>query len=396
MAGATHVAGALPAGARAAELADEVANVPSGAGAQGGVCVTSPMQIQQKMQRQRALAIERRRMAGRHAAGGMAQANQIPLASTALHLKSARSASFVPSEDSPGSFAERAEKAFQATSAAGKKTQLPAVEVGRGEEPTASGAMGSRVLAHSVEDKAAMRSSAYSTIDEIEVFDCDLHGHLPEAQRCARKERGGGTGWDLHVEQQRPPAFDACAEQVIPLSEESTTPGRRWYKPWGGKPKPVAQASAAGSSSRGTGSNAVERTAVCAFGAADRWGSASPEPFGSMGSSSNEPGSLAWGGGGSSCSTSRSLPRGQSQTSTDAVAGDSTTFEVYKASERGAAPAGERRPRPGAGHAHPLELVHDISIEEKREYGGDKPRSRRHNEAAANGNEGPLSLLAKC
>merc|ERR1740129_2365763 len=209
-----------------------------------------------------------------HAAGGMAQANQIPLASTALHLKSARSASFVPSEDSPGSFAERAEKAFQATSAAGKKTQLPAVEVGRGEEPTASGAMGSRVLAHSVEDKAAMRSSAYSTIDEIEVFDCDLHG-----------------------QQQRPPAFDACAEQVIPLSEESTTPGRRWYKPWGGKPKPVAQASAAGSSSRGTGSNAVERTAVCAFGAADRWGSASPEPFGSVGSSSNEPGSLAWGGG---------------------------------------------------------------------------------------------------
>lgn len=244
----------------------------------GNISSTPAAQLQQRMLRQRQLAMERRRVAGRHAAGGMAQANQLPAMSPMLKAPGWERV-LGEGIEKPGSLVDQAEKAFKHSVVHhGKRDQdwrsksgLSSVEEHRAHdagqdagEPTATPSPSGGVTS------AATRNHLAPAIDEIDdIIDVALAeptgAELDGAPRGNIKEV---TSWNLHVE---PARVVPSAAEVTPVQGTGAAradDGRRWYKPWGNRSKsnpPPSQNSGAAANNAGTGSGPPEATPISDF-----------------------------------------------------------------------------------------------------------------------------------
>jgi len=229
-------------------------------------------QIQQKMAKQRQLALERRRMAGRMTAGGMAQANQLPAPSSQLPSKA-------PGWDrvlgegidvKPGSLAEKAEAAFNDAKGGrptplGMKASTPLMSVDeKGEVETMSTALEGVGCNPGPGSRSGMHAPmATSGIEEIEVsddidfdqpssFDQPSGGRKPgpmqmpggQSQQAQQQQNAKASpGWGSLQEEE--PAAQAQQPAAAEAGQEAG--GRRWYNPttWT-KPKQSAAKANAG------------------------------------------------------------------------------------------------------------------------------------------------------
>lgn len=258
-----------------------------GAPSQGGAFASKDAgQIQQKMARQRQLALERRRMAGRMTAGGMAQANQLPAPAATLPTK-APGWDRVLGEgiEKPGSFAEKAQAAFdgtQSTTIVKAGTQLTSVNENAEQRGVDSQQNSARSASNTLLEEKQMPKplATQGTIEEVDldmaisdVLDIELPTLDSRSQklpgRIHRQESPGGfqqptnnleaakmgDGWGLQVEDSMSGAGMLAGAQA-----QDQAGGRRWYKPstWN---KPNQEKSNKGARNSAT----VEVTAVSAL-----------------------------------------------------------------------------------------------------------------------------------
>lgn len=280
--------------------------MPPTPGAANSFGASSPAQIQQKMLRQRQLALERRRIAGRHASGGMAQANQLPAVTEVQTKAPGWDRVLGEGIDKPGSLAEKAEQAFQqkkGPSVVGMKAlhQMPTVDekVEDNEQPAAVSSRSNHDLAS--KPKRASTKSGFDG-DEIEICDVIDSVLLEPSSMNSRvqhpqHERGGptgGAGWNLHVEHvpaAAPVADSVTAVSVNPnVSTSTAESGRKWYKPWSRAPKPAPAPAPAVQAQK---KNTPEVSMVQAF---DARGVSTPDSIPEMNGPTGASG-MAWGGG---------------------------------------------------------------------------------------------------
>jgi hypothetical protein len=248
-----------------------------------------PGQMQQKMARQRQLALERRRMAGRHAAVGMAQANQLPQPMVSVHAKVAGLLG-EGLDASPGSFTGKAEAAFQdgrRPLMGGLKSMNSLKPVDEyNEQPRQS----TPAYNSALPSERKMHFHKKDSIDEIEICDAidsvllDLPSYDSQNQEAAKKSLPGGIrsaandaskGWSLHVEETVGPTQTGTVQRVQTLQpEQPSNEGRRWYKPstW---QKSVPKQSVAATTS-GVGNSGSEVTQISTFGS-ERAGARTPD-----------------------------------------------------------------------------------------------------------------------
>lgn len=302
-----QMTGALPGGLPGAVASNSMptngmANgMPPSPGVNNNFAGSSPAQMQQKMLRQRQLALERRRIAGRHASGGMAQANQLPVDN--LYTK-APGWDRVLGEgiEKPGSLAEKAELAFQSKkgpTVVKTLNSLPSVDE-KAEDLDQPAAMSSRSTSD-MQGKPKTGSTRSGTglgdHDEIEIcdmIDSVLLEHPQVESRGPAPQIDSSPGWNLHVEHQPTAPQHASDVTVTAVSAVATSApvqdsGRRWYKPWQrAKPTP-APALATVVEKRPS----IEETAVSAF-SVDRHSISTPDSIDINSGAS----SMAWGNGG--------------------------------------------------------------------------------------------------
>lgn len=240
-----------------------------GAPSPGGGQFSKQEGIQQKMARQRQLALERRRMAGRNCAGGMAQANQLPAAASALPSK-APGWDRVLGEgiDKPGSLAEKAEAALRTSDVkksplvVGKSNgNLQSVDEMLQQDlasvtpvlPSSPGCAIETPEKQPAAKRLTTPGSNQGAADELECMDMDFDfpagsAKGPAPGNFAKPEpaihNNNGNGWSLQSDEDTPTAGTSPMGGAVGMEQPaagSETGGKRWYKPstWGGtKPKP--------------------------------------------------------------------------------------------------------------------------------------------------------------
>mmetsp|Transcript_136627 Transcript_136627/g.237540 ORF Transcript_136627/g.237540 Transcript_136627/m.237540 type:complete len:492 (-) Transcript_136627:146-1621(-) len=294
--------------------------VPPSPGVNNNFAGGSPAQMQQKMLRQRQLALERRRLAGRHASGGMAQANQLPVDN--LYSK-APGWDRVLGEgiEKPGSLAEKAEQAFSAKkgpTVVKTINSLPSVDE-KTEEIDQPAAVSSRSTndLQAKPKRVSTRSNGNGVegSDEIEV--CDIIDSvfleppkMDSQQRGAAPQIDSSPGWNLHVEHQPSapqPAADVTVTAVSAVASHKTEDsGRRWYKPWQRAPKPAPAPAPAPVVEK---KPSIEETAVSAF-SVDRHSISTPDSVTDLNTGAS---SMAWGGGAGGARARRRRPSPESE-----------------------------------------------------------------------------------
>jgi len=223
-------------------------------------------QIQQKMARQRQLALERRRMAGRMAGGCMAQANQLP--TTQVQAKAPGWDNVLRDGiDKPGSLAEKAEAAFSDA----KKTSVAVKTSGIGEkvddnfkvEPESQASL-ANASASPIE--AQPKISSQNSLEEIEDFDIDF-GMGGNAPKPVLIQKGGDDSevkrpveqpksWNMQLDPT--PAIDVghnptpLQQQQMHDAAQAAGQQSKWYKPSTWRSARSVPAPAAGASNEVT------------------------------------------------------------------------------------------------------------------------------------------------
>lgn len=179
--------------------------------------------IQQKMARQRQLALERRRAAGRQLGGCMAQANQLPVSQVQAKAPGWDRV-LCEGIDKPGSLAEKAEAAFNDAKKSVVKTSnvMEKVEESFKVEPESQGP---------VKPSGCPEKTMSGLLEEIEDFDVlDVEVPKGDAPKPVLIQKGGeqteqSKGWNLETEPSTAPM------QQAPAPAEQDAPQSRWYKP---------------------------------------------------------------------------------------------------------------------------------------------------------------------
>jgi len=179
--------------------------------------------IQQKMARQRQLALERRRAAGRQLGGCMAQANQLPVAQVQAKAPGWDRV-LCEGIDKPGSLAEKAEAAFNDAKDGVVKTSSVMEKVEENFKVEAE----SQVTA---KPSGRPEKSMTGLLEEIEDFDVlDVEVPRDDGPKPVLIQKGGeqteqSKGWNLQTE----PAAAPVQQASGPAQQDA--PQSRWYKP---------------------------------------------------------------------------------------------------------------------------------------------------------------------
>lgn len=212
---------------------------PGAPGAGGAFGKQSQSQIQEKMARQRQLALERRKLAGRVAAGGMAQANQLPPASVQPLKAPGWDRVLCDGIDKPGSLAEKAEAAFKADSklkmspmslkAHGQLGVLDDKGFGEAEAKTPT-RFPSPMMSEVKPKPTNPEEWEMTDILDFETPNIQNDFNRPQPGQFQKPGIGGGDigakSWNMQVEEPI-----SVPQAAAPQEQANGGAGRRWYKP---------------------------------------------------------------------------------------------------------------------------------------------------------------------